>query len=194
MFEIENNRQLWLEKGYVHFAEYGPNIISINKLSKSTGLSRASFYHHFGDIDIFIDELLTIHWQFIEHFNSAASEQCENLFPDLYILIEQNPIPLKFNLQLFHHRNTPKFNLLFIKIYEASATSFAQKLFVNHFGLKQPEKEIYHLWLTLGEAWYSRLDPEDLTTTTLQNHAKEILKTLTVFIKSPLYSKLHKLE
>jgi AcrR family transcriptional regulator len=49
MSDTENNRQLWLEKGYAHFAEYGPRNLSINKLSKDIGLSRASFYHHFGE-------------------------------------------------------------------------------------------------------------------------------------------------
>ncbi len=39
MSDSEYNRQLWLEKGYEHFALYGPRNLSINKLSKSVGLS-----------------------------------------------------------------------------------------------------------------------------------------------------------
>jgi len=49
MSDIENTRQLWIEKGYEQFALYGPNHLSINQLSKEVGFSRASFYHHFGD-------------------------------------------------------------------------------------------------------------------------------------------------
>jgi AcrR family transcriptional regulator len=192
MSETDNNRQLWIEKGYEHFALYGPENLSIKKLSKSVGLSRASFYHHFGDLDCFIEELLGEHYGIIETFNCAGKNKCNNLFPDLYDLIAQYPLPLKFILQLFRNRSKPHFNLVLIKSYESTANSFALKLFSKHLELTQPHQEIYHLWLTLGEAWYSRISPEDLSAQTLQEHSKEILKTLSVLIGSPLYTELHK--
>jgi len=55
-------KQKWIEKGYEHFALFGPENLSINKLSKEMGVSRASFYHYFGDMDIFIEKLLDMHW------------------------------------------------------------------------------------------------------------------------------------
>lgn len=191
MSDTENNRQLWIEKGYEHFALYGPKNLSINKLSKNIGLSRASFYHHFGDLDFFTENLLAKHWDIIEIFNSEGKKKCNQLLPDLYNLLSHYPIPLKFCLHLFHNRSNPHFNLLYIKSYEATAKSFALKLFAKHLGLTKPDTEIYHLWLMLGEAWYSRLSPEDFTPKTLQKHAEEILKTLSVLIDSPLYTKLH---
>ena len=192
MSDSEYNRQLWLEKGYEHFALYGPRNLSINKLSKSVGLSRASFYHHFGDLDVFVEDLLAQHWAIIEIFNAEGKIKCNHLFPDLYDLLGYYPIPLKFSLQLFHNRSNPRFNFVLIKAYEAIAESFALDLFANHLGLIQSDKKVYHLWLTLGEAWYSRLDPDELSSETLQKHSEEILKTLSGFIESPLYSKLHK--
>lgn len=194
MSSTENTKQVWIEKGYEHFALYGPENLSINKLSKSMGLSRASFYHYFGEIGVFTEELLTRHWQIIHQFNTLGKEKCTHLFPDLYELLEQYPVPLQFSLQLFHHRSTPAYNFILIKSYEATARSFALKLFVNHFDLIQSESEIYHLWLTLGEAWYSRLDPNDLTSTTLQKHSEEILQTLSAFVSSPLFARLRKSE
>ena len=52
---------MWIEKGHEHFALHGHD--NLNRISKDIGLARASFYHHFGDIDIFIEELLDMHWQ-----------------------------------------------------------------------------------------------------------------------------------
>ena len=186
----EETRQLWIEKGYEHFALYGPENLSINKLSKTTGSSRASFYHHFGDIDVFVDELLAKHWYLTETINSSGRKECKRLLPDLYNLLEQNPLPLQFSLQLFHNRSNPEFNFVFIKSYEEIAKSFALKLFIKHFGLLQSEREVYPLWLTLGEAWYSRLDPNDLTSETLQKHSEEILQNLSKFVNSALYNHL----
>jgi AcrR family transcriptional regulator len=176
MSDTENNQQLWLEKGYEHFALYGPKNLSINKLSKTIGLSRASFYHHFGDLDFFVESLLAMHWDIIEIFNSEGKKKCKQLFPDLYDLIGYYPIPLKFTLQLFHNRSNPRFNFLLIKAYEAIAESFALNLFANHFGLIQSEKKVYQLWLTLGEAWYSRLDPDDLHPKPFRSIRKKSLK------------------
>jgi len=192
MAEIENTRQLWLEKGYEHFALNGPKNLSINKVSKMTGLSRASFYHHFGDISIFIDELLALHWQIIEAFIKEGKEKCKQLIPDLYDLLEQNPMPLQFALQLFHHRGTPEFNFLFIKCYEAIAKGFTLELFADYFKLIQTKADIFHLWLTLGEAWHSRIDPNNLSSGSLQKHAEEILQNLFSFVNSPLYNQLRK--
>jgi AcrR family transcriptional regulator len=190
----EETRQLWIEKGYEHFALYGPKNLSVNKLSKTTGSSRASFYHHFGDIDVFVDELLAKHWHIVETLKSSGRKECKRLFPDLYNLLEQNPLPLQFSLQLFHNRSKSEFNFVFIKSYEEIATSFALGLFIKHFGLLQSEREVYLLWLTLGEAWYSRLDPNDLTSETLQEHAEEILQNLSEFVNSALYKQLRNTE
>ena len=185
-------REKWLDEGYRQFAVSGPNQLSINQISRKVGASRASFYHHFGDIGLFVEELLARHWDITEAFNRTGRESCRCLFPDLYNLLGQYPIPLQFSLQLFHHRSTASFNYLFIKSYEATAKRFALDLFARHFGLIQSGEEIYHLWLTLGEAWYSRLDPADLSGQTLQGHAEEILRTLSVFVDSALFTHLRK--
>ena len=186
----ENTKQLWIEKGYEQFALCGPECLSINKLSKSIGFSRASFYHHFGDIDVFIEELLELHWQIVEQFNVLGKENCTNLFPELYDALEQNALVLKFNLQLFHHRSYPAYSYLFLKTYRACSESFALDLFRKQFELTQSENEVYLLWLTLGEAWYSRITPDDLTSETLQRHSKEILDTFFLFKGSSLFTKV----
>lgn len=157
-------------------------------MSDAIGSSRASFYHYFGDIDVFIEELLAMHWDIAEYFNKTGKSDCIQLFPDLYDLLAENPVPLQFSMQLFHHRNTPAFNFLFIKTYESSARTFLLRLFAEHYALTQPAGEIFNLWLTVGEAWYSRLSKDDLSSITLQRHAKEIMNTVVKFANSRLYA------
>lgn len=183
-------KEKWLEIGYKHFAEYGPENLSINKISHEIGASRASFYHYFGDTGIYIDELLVMHWRLVERFNKTGEEKCQNLFPDLYTLIEEYPVPHLFTLQLFHARSRPEFNFLFIKTYEAIAKAFALKLFAREYQLNPGDSEVYNLWLTIGETWYSRLSPQDLSASILQKHAKEIIKSVFDFMNSQLYSSL----
>lgn len=183
-------KEKWLEIGYRHFAEYGPENLSVNKISQEIGASRASFYHYFGDTGIFIDELLTKHWHIVEGFNEMGGAKCQNLFPDLYALIAEYPVPHLFTIQLFHSRSRPEFNFLFIKSYEAISKAFALKLFAREYQLNQFDSEVYNLWLTIGETWYSRLSPQDLSASSLQKHAEEIIKTVFDFMNSSFYSSL----
>jgi AcrR family transcriptional regulator len=105
-----DSKQKWLEKGYEHFALYGPEKLSINKISKEIGTSRASFYHHYGDMDVFIEELLDMHWHICQQFSSIGAKKCKSLIPDLYKLLEQYPISLQLNEQLFLNQNNLAFN------------------------------------------------------------------------------------
>ncbi len=183
-------KQEWLELGYKQFAEVGPDQMSIKRLSKDLGASRASFYNYFGDLDLFIDELLTMHWKIAVNFSKEGKATCSQLFPDLYDALAKYPVPLQFNIQLFRHRHVPAYNFLFIKTYEDSARAFLIKLFAREFNLSRPESEVFNLWLTVGEAWYSRLNSADLSSSTLQMHAREILNAVIQFSDSQLYSTL----
>jgi|GEM_PF-1466334 len=186
----KNAKQDWLELGYKQFAEVGPDQLSIKRLSKEMGASRASFYNYFGDVDVFIDELLTMHWKIVVNFSIEGQTYCKQLFPDLYIRLAKHPIPLQFNIQLFRHRNVPAYNLIFINSYEHSAKAFLLKLFAKEFNLNKPQSELFKLWFMVGEAWYSRLNPEDLSAATMEKHAREILDTVIQFSRSTLYSSL----
>ena len=183
-------KQQWIEKGYEHFALYGPENLSINKISKEIGSSRASFYHHFGDIEVFIEGLLDMHWQIHQQFFSDGALECKKLFPDLYLLLEQYPIPLRFTRQLFLNRNNPAYNFLFIKVYSASAKAFMLKLFTEQFGLRYADQDTCDLWLTVGESWYSRLDTNDLSAANMQQLAEEVINSVLKFVSSDLYSKM----
>ena len=185
-----NTRLQWIEKGYEHFALYGQENLSINKISREIGSSRASFYHHFGDIEVFIEELLDMHWEINQQFCSIGTQKCKKLFPDLYLLLEQYPIPLKFSKQLFLNRNIPAYNYLFMKIYNASAKAFILMLFSEQFSFHQTDKDTYNLWLTVGESWFSRLDSNNLSASKMQQLAEEIMNSVLNFMSSGLYSKI----
>ena len=186
----DSSRDKWLNEGYRQFAEFGPNKISINHISKVLDVSRASFYHYFGDIDLFIDELLALHWTICEQFNREGRRNCKRLIPDLYLELGKYTLPLKFNLQLFHHRSTPAYNYLFIKSYKSAANAFALKLFTELMGTDHNEDQLRELWFTLGEAWYARLDPNDLSPETLIRHSSEIIRSVQKFMDSDLFLKL----
>lgn len=185
-------KEKWLEGGYAEFAKVGPELISINNIAKDIGASRSSFYHHFAEIDLFVDELLGLHWEIFREYNKAGKESCKNLIPDLYDLLAAYPLPLQFSWQLFRNRHIARFNYVFAKTYEVSSKTFTLDLFAKHIHLPLPNEDLNSLFLTLCEAWYSRLDPKDLSAETLSGHAQEILQDLTNFMGSDIFSTLRK--
>ncbi|MCK5701471.1 MAG: TetR/AcrR family transcriptional regulator, partial [Cyclobacteriaceae bacterium] len=91
----DNSKQKWIEKGYEHFALYGPENISINAISKEIGSPRASFYHHFSDMEVFINFLLETHLDVFKSYVEEGKEYCDCLIPDFYQLLEKYPMGLK---------------------------------------------------------------------------------------------------
>lgn len=187
MSKTNDSKQKWIEKGYEYFALYGPDNLNINKISKDIGLTRTTFYHHFGDLEIFTDELLDRHWKICLQFSDIGSKKCKKLIPDLYNLLEQYPIPLKFHKQLFLNRHILSFNYLFVKVYNYHANAFVLKLFSEHFKLNQTKENLNNLWTTVGESWYSRLDVNDLSAKKMQLLAEDIMKSVMKFTSSNNY-------
>jgi len=185
-------KEEWLKQGYEDFAIYGPDKLSINNIAKSIGASRSNFYHYFGEMEIFIDELLARHWEVCMQYEREGKDKCKVLVPDLYRLLASYPIPLRFSLQLFRHRDIPKFNYLFLKSYQSSAEAFLLELFEDHLNLQLPESEQKKLWMTLGESWYSRIDVEDLSAESLQRHAQEIMESISALVQSDIFTMIKK--
>ncbi len=59
--EINPGQQVWILAGYTNFALSGENGLKIEKLAKITGISKSSFYHHFADTELFLDQLFAFH-------------------------------------------------------------------------------------------------------------------------------------
>lgn len=185
-----NSKQNWIEKGYEHFAQYGPENISINAISKEIGSPRASFYHHFSDTEVFINFLLEAHAEIVNLFIEQGKGNCKHLLPDLYQLIEKFPMGLKFIRQLFLNRHIPLYGYMFLKFHEQFANGFILDLFVKEYDLNLKYEDASRLWLTLTESWFARIKPEQLHAKEMQRIAEEIMNSILKFMSSNLYAKL----
>lgn len=56
-----NNASVWTEGGYKIFANEGTEGIQVERLARILNLNNSGFYHYFGDLKSFIDELLKLH-------------------------------------------------------------------------------------------------------------------------------------
>ena len=187
MSRLDNSKQKWLEKGYEHFALFGPENISINAISKEIDSTRSSFYHHFSDMEVFFASLLESHYQLTKQFIVEGKQNCKKLIPDLYILLEKFSLGLKFNRQLFVNRHIPSFGFMFNRVFEKVTEDFVLDLFVHQFNLQLERNDVASIWLTLTESWYARINPENLEASELQMIAEDIMNSIMKFIGSDLH-------
>lgn len=92
-------KEIWIKAGYEIFAISGDIALKVETLAKKLKISKSSFYHHFAEMEIFIDHLLDYHLS-----QSAVISEKENnaqkIDPDLIAILVEHKIDLLFNRQL----------------------------------------------------------------------------------------------
>ena len=176
----------WLETSFRHFAEFGPEQLSIKRIADEINVPRSTFYHYFADKENLIEELLGIFLENVEKFIVEGSNDCKQLIPDLHILLFKNIISLKFNRQLFINRNNPVYNLVFIRVRE-KANTFIVPLFIDYYNFNIPYKTAEDIWDSLSDSWYSRLDPNNITIESMIHLTEEIMEVVLKFVQSKLF-------
>lgn len=108
----------WIETGYHTFAYEGPHGLKVERLAKQTAKNKSSFYHHFGDLEVFTEELLNHH---IAQTHVVAEKEAKSTsLADLIDVLVEHKIDLLFNRQLRIHRENPAFQACFLKTNELS--------------------------------------------------------------------------
>lgn len=97
------NAQAWILAGYELFAAEGPKGLRVEVMARGVGKSKSSFYHHFADLECFIEVLLAHHHD--RAMLIAGRERlCNNVVPELLNVLLEVKQDLLFNRQLRIHR------------------------------------------------------------------------------------------
>lgn len=132
------NDKRWVEAGYEYFGKIGPESLNVERLSMIVGLNRSSFYHHFGNVEVYTSHLCEHH---IHRFKSLRHQinSCKNFNPDFLVLVSNFKNELAFHRQLLIHESVPQYKSCF-----DSAKKFT-------------EEQIFRLWSLHNEV---QLDSE----------------------------------
>ena len=154
----------WLHYGYTTFALYGPEALKVERLARDVGKSKSSFYHHFADLEVFTERLLSRH---LDQARLIAQKEaaCQSLEELIEVLLDHK-MDLLFNRQLRVHRS----NLYFERCFEETAALTVPAIlpvWTKILGLKE-QSYLAGLVLQLSlENFYIQLTPETLNRTWL---------------------------
>ena len=184
-----DGKDKWLETGYRHFAEFGPEQLSIKRIATEMDVSRSTFYNYFADKENLVEALLGNHMILTENFKEELQEECKVYAPDLFVLLAQYPEAVKFHRQLFLHRHNPVYNLVFITVQE-KINEITVPLFKAYYDFNVHYRLAEDLYNCLVDSWYAKLDTEDLSAESMQRLSDEIGDTLARFVKSRLFMQM----
>jgi len=176
----------WLEMGYRHFAEFGPDQLSIKRIADEINVPRTTFYNYFADKEDLVHELLGIFIDQAEMFAKEGRITCKQLIPDLHILLYKYVTGLKFCRQLFLNRYNPVFNLVYINVNKKS-NEFIIPLYIDYYNFNIPIETAEQLWDSLTDTWYSRLNPDDLSPGAISQLTEDIMETILRFLNSKVF-------
>ena len=108
LWSMNKNKLVWIKEGYYIFGRKGPSGIHIEKLAKKLNKSKSSFYHYFGGIETFKEELLAFHLERADQI-AERGKLCKNMDPDVINLLVDTKDDLLFNKQLRLNTKNPAF-------------------------------------------------------------------------------------
>jgi len=181
-----DTKEIWLDKGYELFALHGPKNLSINKVAKEIYQTRTSFYYYFNDLTDFIDELIQMHLKLFEIYLEKGKKDCKQYTPDLFILLSEFSMGLRFHKQLFNNRNNPLYNFTYMQCNERSADTFAIDLFKKYYKLDAHRSTLKLIHESLLDAWFSRIDINHITVETMVKLSDEIMESILALINKPI--------
>jgi AcrR family transcriptional regulator len=155
-----DTKDIWIKTGYEIFALLGHTGLKIEPLAKKVGKSKSSFYHHFADLELFIDFLLKHHIQ--QAIIIAQKEQnAPNIDPTLINILIEHRTDLLFNRELRIHQNVSLFAKTLCEankiIGDAFKTAWARDL-----NLQLSQQQIEGVFTLALENFYLQINADNL--------------------------------
>jgi AcrR family transcriptional regulator len=173
---MTEKQEIWIIKGYETFALFGEKELKIEKLAKDVGISKSSFYHHFADIDIFIEELLKHHLK-ISAVIAAKEKLAKTINPELINILLKHKTDLLFNRQLRINSNKSNYNDTLLKSNYIIGKDFIS-LWLTDTKLNILQKQAEVIFELALENFFLQINSDNLNKTWLENYF-ENLKRIT---------------
>lgn len=162
---MTENKDTWIKTGYEIFALSGESGLKIEALAKKVGISKSSFYHHFADLEIFVEYLLKYH--LLQSQRMAEKERsAKNIDPELINILVEHKIDLLFNRQLRINQQQQHYKETLDKSNQIIGNEFV-KLWATDLNLNLSPPQLESLFELALENFYLQINAENLNPTWL---------------------------
>lgn len=173
------NTAIWITAGYDAFARNGMNGLKIEVLAKKVGISKSSFYHHFADVDLFLEHLLKQHLQQAE-IMAAKEMACNSINPELIEVILAHKTDLLFNRQLRVNRELKAFATVLDKTNKIVGNAFISA-WVKDLQLQLSPLQLEGIFSLALDNFFLQITPENLNRQWLTAYFDQLNETVKRF-------------
>lgn len=177
-----NTKQPWIEQGNLLFSLSGPSVLKVEVLARDVGKSKSSFYHHFADMDLFIDCLLRHHMQQV-HLIAAREAACRNVDPELLEVLVEFKLDMLFSRQLRIHRDVPAYRNCYEETNRHAVQSIID-IWADTMGLSEKSYLATMVLQLTMENFFLQITEETLNMQWLKAYAQELKVMVREFKKT----------
>lgn len=158
---MTQTKSIWIKTGYEILALQGENALKIETLAKKIGISKSSFYHHFADMQLFVEELLNHH---LKQSKVIAEKEklVQTIQPELIEILIEHKTDLLFNRQLRFNQQKKEFRETLGKSNQIIGNEFV-KVWANDLQLNLSVKQLESIFELALENFFLQINPENIT-------------------------------
>ncbi|HMG92529.1 MAG TPA: TetR/AcrR family transcriptional regulator [Chryseolinea sp.] len=152
---------VWTEQGYSLFAEEGLDGIQIERLSRMLQLNKSSFYHYFGDMEVYCAELLRLHERKCDMFYDEI-KHIKTIDPEYFQKVVEHKVTMIFQVQLYHTKSKPAYYNLAEMIDEKEGP-ILRDLWNDYLGFNDNADLAIRYFIIVRDMVYRRISLQNLT-------------------------------
>lgn len=178
---IAKRQELWVQVGYSAFAESGPASLKIEALARQIAINKSSFYHHFADLELFIEQLLKKHINRVKSL-AQAERGAERLDPDLIGILMAFRVDLLFHKQLRMHPEKKGFSRALAQANEIMNDVFI-RVWSKDIGHQLSQPQMAGIYTLALDHFFSNIHTTTLDARWLTAYFKDLNKTARLFYR-----------
>ncbi|VFB03174.1 Bacterial regulatory proteins, tetR family [Chryseobacterium taihuense] len=150
----------------------GENALKIEMLAKKIGISKSSFYHHFADMQLFVEALLNYH---LEQSKVIAEKEklAQTIQPELIEILVAHRIDLLFNRQLRFNQQKNEFRETLEKSNQIIGNEFV-RIWATDLQLNLSVKQLESIFELALENFFLQINPENITFEWISNYFENL--------------------
>ena len=156
-----NHASVWTEQGYSLFAEEGLDGIQIERLARILQINKSSFYHYFGDMEVYCAELLRLHEQKADIFYDEI-RHIKTIDPEYFQKVVEHKVTMMFQVQLYHTKSKPAYYNLAEMIDEKEGP-ILQHVWNEYLGFDNNPDLAIRYFVIVRDMAYRRISLQNMT-------------------------------
>lgn len=177
---MTDNKDIWIKTGYEIFAKTGITGLKIETLAKKVGISKSSFYHHFTDMELFVEFLLKHH---IQQANIIGEKEnnAKTIDPELIEILVEHKLDLLFNRQLRINRDIKLYQETLRQSHKAAGNGFVM-VWIKDLNLQLTQMQLEGIFELALENFFLQINTQNLNTHWLSAYFANLKRIAAKFI------------